>query len=165
MRNICVVEKYNITDSVLDRYKIIKLVFFLHEAWFTFIKNVNNQNNWCWLLQKFPCNSVCFPYIMLQCSECTQTTGPVLFEETNSKHYVKLILIPLLRNSQNRHHFSQCSKLSLAHYLIWFQMCVCIHVCTCICLYLCTYTRIWIILNINLKTVTDHLPCSPCIHK
>jgi len=45
MRNICIVEKYKITYSVLDRNKIIKLVFFFHEAWFTFIKNVNSQNN------------------------------------------------------------------------------------------------------------------------
>jgi hypothetical protein len=43
----CLVEKYKITYSVLDRNKIIKLVFIFQEAWFTFTKNVNNQNNGC----------------------------------------------------------------------------------------------------------------------
>jgi len=41
------VEKYGITDSVLERNKERKFMFFLDDAWLTLIMNLRSQNKRC----------------------------------------------------------------------------------------------------------------------
>jgi hypothetical protein len=40
-------EKYGITDAVLERNKERKFIFFLDDAWLTLITNLRSQNKRC----------------------------------------------------------------------------------------------------------------------
>ena len=72
--------------------KILTLTFLLHEAWFTFWRNVNSQKNRSWLYEnsqavhEVPVHGLKMHWVH------TKSRG-LCFKETNSNHYTKLLQV------------------------------------------------------------------------
>ena len=93
--------------------KILKLAFFLDEAWFTSNRNIISQNNWhCCSKNRHAVDKVSLHELKscsLVCGGCTPDHRTILFTKTDYDHCIKLIQAPLLINRRRENVWQSIS--------------------------------------------------------